>query len=234
MRVQITPWLPLTLAVVLVAIAFLIAVTDSVPALIKAYQSDPRAFAELLVTLAGWLLALAGLLLAGQDAKRGMAFNALLKLHDDEGALEQGEAKQLIWKVTPPKDYSGNIYRYVREYLQGLPENEREKLDWARRRLSNFWYGAARLVDLGSLNPNQVFESVGPPDILTILEPLEAITAESIDPEWKPRPWPPMRLLITWYGRQGRGKEARRLRAEVPAQPDMYEASHSKQSAAYQ
>jgi hypothetical protein len=220
--------LPLVLAITLFALAASTVITGTVHPLFKAYQpSRADEFADLLISSAGWLLAVAVLLLTGQGALHGLMFQALLKLHEDEGAPEQKKAKGLVWKARPPRDYSGNIYGYVREYVAGLPDKEREELDWARHRMTHFWYRAARLVDVGVLDFDGIRASVGPPDILTVLEPLEAIKAESIDPGWEPRPWPPMKLLIAWYKHEGRKNEAKQVRSEVPARPDLYRASRA-------
>jgi len=179
------------------------------------------------VSLAGWLLTVAGLLAAGENAKRGLTFNAVVKLHEDEAAPEQAEAKQLVSQAVPPSS-TDNIYSHVRHYIRALPSDQRERLDKARRRLTSFWYKNARLVELGILTPNDIFRSVGPPDLVEILEPLEAIQAEGINSNWQPRPWPPMTLLRAWYKQQRRGKEGRQFRLEVPARPKLYEESKRK------
>jgi len=223
------PWLLVVLATILIGGGAYIGFTGCVPAWLKAYQpqphnlnqSQPHNLIWILVSLAGWLLTLAGLLFAGENAKRGLTFNAVSKLHDDEGAFEQAEAKQLVWQAAPPKN-TDNDYSYIRQYISELPSDRRESLDRARRQLTSFWYKAARLVELGVLTPNDIFRSVGPPDIVAILEPLEAIHAEDINPNWKPRPWPPMSLLITWYKQERRGKEGRQLRPKVPARLKLY------------
>lgn len=230
MRTRIlSPWIPFASAMVTIAIAVWIAHENHVPQWIQAYQSNPREFVGLLVAFAGWLLALSGLLFAGRDAKRGLAVDALLKLHEDEGSQDQAVAKRLVWKTAPPDASSVNPYAHVREYIENLSPDEQGELDEARRRLTHFWYRAARLVGLGILDTNKVFKSVGPPDILTILEPLEAIQAESIDPTWQPRSWPPMTLLIDWYKKQGYRSKASQLKAEVPARPAAYKASRTSE-----
>jgi hypothetical protein len=216
------PWIPLIVAALLLAKAVYIAITGGVPIWLSAYQSKPHDLIGTLVSLAGWLLALAGLLQAGKEAKRGLTFTALLKLHDEEGADEQAEAKKLVWQAAPPGDYSGNPYSFVRKYVRNLPSERREKLNWARRRLTSFWYNAARLVELGTLTVDDIFKSVGPPDIVVILEPLEAIQAESINPAWQPRDWPPMRLFTSWLKKQ---KDSDMWGLQLPARPELYKAS---------
>lgn len=154
-----------------------------------------------------------------------LAFQELLKLQDEEREPEQAVAKRLVWQAAPEKGFSGNIYNYVREYVEGLSPEHQEKLNDARRRMTHFWYRASQLVDMDILDPNQIFDSVGPPDVLTILEPLEAIQAERIDSDWQPRLWPPMKLYIVWCNQQGHIKEANQLRSEVPSRPELYLAS---------
>ena len=128
-------------------------------------------------------------------------------------------------------NFSENPYSYFRKYLDSLGNQKQRRLDEARRRLTHFWYQAARLVQLGFATPQEVFDSVGPPDILEALEPLEAIRAETIahDGVCVSRPWPPMNLLIAWYKKR-EPEKARDLVAEVPARPKLYEAYRKSRS----
>lgn len=209
------PLVLLVLAIILFILAAISAITGNSESL------------DLLISSVGWWLTFAAILFAGKNALRGLTFQALLKLHEDEGDPKQKAAKKLIGKAKPAKDFSANIYSHVREYVKELSDEDKEKLDDARHRISHFWYRAARLMDLGILDPKEIFESVGPPDILEILEPLEAIRAESDNPEWEPRGWPPMKLLIAWYKQQKRKEKLKQIRPQVPAQPTLYEESRN-------
>jgi hypothetical protein len=225
---RLRPLGPIVIAAGLVLFAAWIGVTGAKPDWVKAYSSDEAdALAESLLTVAGWLLALAGLLAAGRSALRGLTFNAVSKLHDDEADPAQAEAKATLRAAARPKGSESNPYSHVREHVRKLKETETDskRLDEARRRLTHFWYRAARLVDLGVLTLDDVIESVGPPDIIEILEPLEAITAENIDPDWKAHPWPPMKLFIAWQKKRGHSADVRQWQAQVPARSDLYELS---------
>lgn len=70
--------------------------------------------------------------------------------------------------------------------------------------LHTFGTPAARLVDLHVLNADEIFDSIGPPDIVEILEPLEVAFKESKE-NWLGKPeiyWPPLKLLSAWYKQQ--------------------------------
>src|SRR5262245_54647203 len=199
------PSAPLVLAILLFVLAVISSITGTVCSWFKAYHPDKvREFVPLLISAAGWWLTFAGLLVAGKHALRGLTFQALLKLHEDEGDPKQKTAKKLVLQAKPPENFVGNIYSHVRKYVESLSDEDKEKLDEARRQISHFWYRAARLTDIGILDSHEIFESVGPPDILEILEPLEAIRAESDHPEWQPGSWPPMKSFIAWYKQQKR------------------------------
>lgn len=132
-------WILLASAVVSFILATSSVITGTVFPCFKAYQStDTHDFADLMISSAGWLLAFAVLLLTGKNALRALTFQALLKLHDDEGSPLQREAKRLVWKAKPPEGFSGNIYTYVREYVAGLPDEDRDRLDEARHTMTHF------------------------------------------------------------------------------------------------
>lgn len=99
-------------------------------------------------------------------------------------------AKKLVLQVKPPENFVGNIYSHVRKYVQCLSDEDKEKVDEARRQISHFWYRAARLTDIGILDSREIFESVGPPDILEILEPLASkrtgFTSQAKYPYYQP------------------------------------------------
>jgi hypothetical protein len=192
---------------------------------------DDPGLAELFMATGGWVLTFTGILLAGQYALRGLVIGTLSNLLEDEADEEQRKAKELVSRVTWAGEgkFSDNPYAYVRRYINKLGDMQQQELDKARRRLTHFWYRAARLVELDVHTPDEIFASVGPPEILEALEALETIKAERIaenaNADLKPRPWPPMNLLIEWYKQEGRYEEARKLRPEVPAQPDLYRKS---------
>jgi hypothetical protein len=208
----------------LARIAFVIAVMTVLSA--YAVRVKDPGLADLLMASGGWALAFTGILLAGEQALRGLIFGALSKLHEDEADPEQLKAKQLVWRASQQPGYSSdNLYSYFRQYVNALSDPKQDELDKARRRMTHFWYRAARLMELGILTPDEIFASVGPPDVVEVLEPLEAILAERINPNWKPRPWPPIKMLITWYEQQGHLEKARELQPQLPARPALYKTS---------
>lgn len=78
--------MPLVLAILLFVLAVISAITGTVCPWFKAYHpNNVREFVILLISAAGWWLTFAGLLIAGKHALRGLTFQALLKLHEDEG-----------------------------------------------------------------------------------------------------------------------------------------------------
>lgn len=223
--------------------------TNCIPSFIKAYKATSASsflvpLVTLLVSLGVGLFTLAGLLLASVNIKWGLSFQSVVKLQEDEGAYEQAKAKQLVSAALKiaHQNTNSNVYCDVRKYIKALKYHypkQYEELDKARRHLTTFWYKAAVLADLGVIKPKNIFYNVGPPDnILEILEPLEAIHIELfIDPNWKPRPWPPMLLVIArdrwwWmfrlrslYKKKWCDKEGRQLRCEVPARRELYNKS---------
>jgi len=185
--------------------------------------------ADLWITLGVSMFATGGIVLAGHHAKRVLLFNAVMKLHDDEADPEQFNAKETVWGASPPQSSDGefcdNPYSYLRKYLRDLSYERQLRLDKARRRLTHFWYRTARMVQLGIMPHQEVFDSVGWPDILEVLELLEVIRADEMahDGDWAPRPWPPITLLIAWY-KDREDKKGEALVARLPARPDLYEA----------
>ena len=226
MRNSLVPWVLVVVSAAITFLALLVAVSGIVPDWVKGYNKDEAAqLASFLMSFPGWLLAFAGLLFAGTSALRGLVFNAVSDLQREESSSEQATAKWLVWKTAPPEGRSGNAYSYMRDYVSGLRPEDAKQLDEARRKLTHFWYRAARLQAVGVLSLAEIIETVGPPDIVAVLEKLEAIKAETIDQNWKPRAWPPMRLFIAWQKQQGHRADVRQVRARVPAQPDLYEQS---------
>lgn len=137
----------LVFIVLIVSAAYFIFTDCPPPLYLTLKEGDGREFGKLLVTLAGSVLTLLGVLTAFEAAKRGWKYNALAKLHDLESQPEQQDAKELIYgfKGNINEDDSAATYNSFRSRINELCGGQARKVDHARRRITHFWYTCSSL-----------------------------------------------------------------------------------------
>lgn len=207
--------------------SFLIALLASSPdtMLLSLWPNSLQSFSQASLTCGGWLLVFAGLLLAGGQITRSRTLDAFKQLLDEANSSEQGEATNQIAEAFNKLNPGGNLYAAARQYLSKLGnQKDRGKyaaLNHARRRIEQFWFRAAKLVELGLLTEEELLDTFEP-DSLEMLEPFETIANEDIRDLTTPKPWPAMRFYIAWLRRKGEHQKAAEWQATLPARPTLY------------
>lgn len=134
------------------------------------------------------------------------------------------EEKRRLWKDFPEKRYYfGEIF-----LEKNQPGSEGDQLRW---HLMNFWYTLAVLVlgDEEIIPENTAYARFGPPEVIGILEPIEAVLAYKLmlkdnpgaDPEMVTRDWPPLKLFASWARNQ---KQHKPEKEQLPAFPSEFRA----------
>jgi hypothetical protein len=183
--------------------------------------------------IAGLMLTAAGLVGAGVGISQG--YNTfreavLAKLREIHATDEYVDSARLLWTIER-HDKSLNPYKVTRtivEILEHESPSVARKMDQARRIHTQFWYRAALLCRYHILSYAQIVENFGPPTIIGVLEPLEAILAERHGQSLrsKPRAWPPLELLLKSLKQDSSAEEWIGARKELPARKVLYQESH--------
>lgn len=172
-----------------------------------AFGSECRSdYPNLLMSLGGWLLTLAGILFAGNQAARIALADTFSKLYEQESSREQYYAKKQIYSFGKKVLGKKNRYLAARKLMKTLPKKKQDEIHEARRRLRHFWLLAESYYESGLMSLAEVFSIAGSPEILLSLEPLEVLAAEQAEFPMKARPWTIINLLIAWYRLHGAKK----------------------------
>ena len=134
---------------------------------------------NLFMALGGWLLTLAGILFAGNQATRISLTEAFSKLYLDEASTEQYEAKKLVSAFGRSVTAEKNRYSAARKLMNSYTIGDQIKLHQARRRLTSYWLLAEAYLESKLMTRSEVFAIAGSPEILRYLEPLEVLAAEN-------------------------------------------------------
>lgn len=101
-------------------------------------------------------------------------------------------------------DFPENRYHFGERFCKRCAsDSEGNQLRW---HLVNFWYTLAVLVEEKIVTGETVYRRFGPPEVIEILEPIEAVRAydlslkddPNVDPESFKRDWPPLKLFASW------------------------------------
>jgi hypothetical protein len=204
---------PLVLGVIAIAAAFCFA------------KEQASHYNELTMATGGWLITLAGILYAGNQAGRISLADAFSKLYEQEASNDQYYAKKLIYDFGRKVLASPNRYSATRELVSSYSTRKRVELHEARRRLKHFWLLAEAYLESGLMKASEVFAVAGSPEILLSLEPLEVLAAEESEYPMKQGSWTSLRLLKEWYCITNAKHQLRHATISIPLDPELYDSS---------
>jgi hypothetical protein len=204
---------PLALGVIAIAAAFCFA------------KDQASHYNELIMATGGWLITLAGILFAGNQAGRISLADAFSKLYEQEASNDQYYAKRLIYAFGRKVLTSPNRYTATRQLVSSYSTIKQKRLHEARRRLKHFWLLAEAYLESGLMKASEVLAVAGSPEILLSLEPLEVLAAEESEYPMKQGTWTSLRLLKKWYCITNAKHELRDMPINIPLDADLYDAS---------
>jgi hypothetical protein len=207
---------PLTIGLIAVVVSFCFA------------TEKETHYNELFMAVGGWLLTLAGVLFAGNQAARISLADAFSKLHEQESSKDQYYAKKTVFAFGRRVLSTSNRYRATREITDLYPPKKLRELHEARRRLKHYWLLAEAYFESHLMTASEVFAVAGSPEILLSLEPLEVLAAEESEFPMKLGTWTSLKLLKEWYRIQDMKKEQKSASLNLPMDPVLYDTSLSK------
>jgi hypothetical protein len=196
-----------------------------------AYEKDTH-FNELFIALGGWLLTLAGILFAGNQAARIALADAFSKLHEEESSTDQYYAKKTIFAFGEKVLSKPNRYLSTRRVAASYTKAKLKELHEARRRLKHFWLLAEAYFESGLMTASEVFAVAGSPEILLCLEPLEVLAAEESEYPMKQGTWTSLKLMKEWYAIQKMTNELKNATTKIPIDAELYDQSVEKDGSA--
>ena len=152
---------------------------------------------------------------ASQQVEQALIADILVSLYDLYNSKDMHKAIEEIWQAMKQRGEGvnkigdflelPNRYQFLQKYVDQQAEGGKEKeLDESRRMVTHFWYLIANLLNKGVLQKEDAFEWFGPPDVVWVLEGLEAIkqNRDLTGGRTKTR-WPPLQALDDYYKLKG-------------------------------
>ena len=204
-------------------VLLVLGITTVAASFVFATEKDTH-YHELIMSVGGWLLTLAGILYAGNQAARIALTDAFSKLHDEEASTEQYNAKKLVFAFG--RKVLSEPNRYLAAYILVESYSEKEKLELheARRRIKHYWLLAEAYFESGLMTSSEVFAIAGSPaEILLSLEPLEVLAAEGSGSPMRQGTWTSLKLLKEWYKIQKMTEEAKNATTNIPLDASLYD-----------
>ncbi len=183
-------------------------------------------YPNLFMSLGGWLLTLAGILFARNQAARIALADVFAKLYEQESSTEQYYAKKEVYDFGRAVLEKENRYFAARVLMQTFPKKKQDEIHEARRRLRHFWLLAEAYYESNLMSSSEVFSVAGSPEILLSLEPLEVLAAEQAAFPMKSGPWTSINLLSEWYRLNGENNKG--IPKLLPLDEELYRISVEK------